>query len=85
MLFKLHEGYGIVRLMLECGGSLLRHFLEQGLVQEWFQDIAPVISGGTSLVVPGDFLPRELHLREVMIQQAGVDYILRGIVDKFRS
>ena len=85
MLFKLHEGYGIVRLMLECGGSLLRHFLEQGLVQEWFQDIAPVISGGTSLVVPGDFLPRELHLREVMIQQAGVDYILRGIVEKFRS
>ncbi len=81
VLRELHEHYGVVKLLLECGGKLLRQFLNQGLVQEWVQDIAPIISGGADSVVPGDFLPREIRLREVTVQQADVDYILRGILE----
>ena len=67
--------------MLECGGNLLRQFLEHGLVREWVQDIAPIICGGNASMIPGeDYLPNELHLSEVTIQQAGIDFILRGLV-----
>ena len=81
VLRELNERYGVIRLLLECGGNLLRQFLEQGLVQEWVQDIAPIIGGGTNLMIPGNFLPREIRLREVTVQQADVDYILRGILE----
>lgn len=81
MLRELHERYDVVRLMLECGGNLLRQFLEQGLVNEWVQDMSPIISGGPCSFLPGDFLPRELRLNEVTVRQAGRDYILHGLVD----
>lgn len=81
MLRELHSRYGVVRLMLECGGTLLRKFLEVNLVQEWMQDMSPIIGGGPFSIVPGDFLPSELHLHEVTVQQAGNDYILHGFMD----
>ncbi len=81
VLSELRDRYGVVRLMLECGGNLLRQFLEHGLVREWVQDIAPIICGGNASMIPGeDYLPNELHLSEVTIQQAGIDFILRGLV-----
>lgn len=58
-LETLYREYGVVQLMLECGGHLLRRFLEEGLINEWAQEICPVLAGGAAPVVPGDFLPRE--------------------------
>lgn len=62
-LEKLYREYGVVQLMLECGGTLLRRFAEEGLINEWAQEIVPVLSGGGDVLVPGDFLPAERHLQ----------------------
>ncbi len=78
MLRMLHTKYGVVRLMLECGGSLLRTFLEHDLVREWVQIVAPILCGGSEQLVPGTFLPREAHLRHLSVQSCGPDQILRG-------
>ena len=78
MLHSLYRERGIVTLMLECGGSLLRRFLEQGLVNEWMQDVAPILSGGAGECLPGDFLPQELHFTRESLVHAGQDIILRG-------
>lgn len=53
MLHRLYEERGIVNLMLECGGNLLRQFLEKGLINEWVQIITPTLTGGTDSVLPG--------------------------------
>lgn len=79
MLQRLYAEHGIITLMLECGGNLLRKFLNRGLVNEWVQDIAPILSGGATQVVPGDFLVRELHLEHTTFTRAGKDLIIRGI------
>ena len=80
MLQRLYKEQGIITLMLECGGNLLREFLDRGLVNEWVQDIAPILSGGAAQVVPGDFLACELHLERTTFTQAGKDLIIRGIL-----
>ena len=80
MLQRLYAEHGIITLMLECGGNLLREFLDRGLVNEWVQDIAPILSGGAAQVVPGDFLARELHLEHTTFTRAGKDLIIRGIL-----
>lgn len=78
VLHELYENYGVVRLMLECGGGLLRRFLEQGLVQEWVQVITPHLGGGPALLLPGDWLPAEYGLRGAEWQPVGQDMVLRG-------
>lgn len=78
MLAKLYEQRGVVRLLLECGGRLLRVFLEQGLVDEWVQVVTPYISGGADMLVPGPFLPAERQLCAAQLLQLGRDVILRG-------
>lgn len=81
MLEELYSKYGIVNLLLECGGRLLRHFLEEGLVNEWVQDIAPILGGGPAPMVPGDYLKRECKFREEEILACEPDIILRGILE----
>ena len=80
LLEKLHREYGIVRLMLECGGGLLRMFLEQNMVNEWVQIATPYLSGGEQLLLPGGFLPTERQLREIKAFPCGTDIILRGLL-----
>ena len=80
MLQRLYKERGIITLMLECGGTLLKEFLNRGLVNEWVQDIAPILSGGEAQAVPGDFLANELHLEHTTFTQAGRDIIIRGIL-----
>lgn len=78
MLHELYARYGVVRLMLECGGHLLRLFLEQGLVQEWVQVITPHLGGGEDLLLPGGWLPMEYGLSCVEYLPMGQDMVLRG-------
>lgn len=80
LLEKLYHEYGIVRLMLECGGNLLRTFLEQGLVNEWVQVITPYLSGGEHLLLPGGYLPAEKTLTRMESMTCGRDIILRGLL-----
>ncbi len=80
LLNELYTRYGIVNLMLECGGRLLRRFLEEGLVNEWMQSLSPMIGAGPDYVVPGDFLPAEFILQREEIIECGRDIIIRGIL-----
>ncbi len=80
LLAELYSQYGIITLMLECGGHLLRSFLEEHLVNEWVQDIAPILAGNGQPMLPGGYLPGEAHLEISEMQQCGVDRILRGVI-----
>ena len=78
LLNELYTRYGIVNLMLECGGRLLRRFLEEGLVNEWMQSISPMVGGGPDYVVPGDFLPQEFIFQQEQLIECERDIIIRG-------
>lgn len=77
-LNELYTRYGIVNLMLECGGRLLRRFLEEGLVNEWMQSISPMIGAGPDYVVPGEFLPQEFIFQREELIECERDIIIRG-------
>ncbi len=79
-LESLYKEYGIVQLMLECGGKLLRTFLEQGMVNEWMQIVTPRLCGGPDEMLPGDYLPRELAFEPEYHQSCGTDILIRGII-----
>lgn len=78
LLNELYTRYGIVNLMLECGGRLLRRFLEEGLVNEWMQSISPMVGAGPDYVVPGDFLPQEFIFQREELIECERDIIIRG-------
>ena len=78
LLNELYTRYGIVNLMLECGGRLLRRFLEEGLINEWMQSISPMIGAGPDHVVPGEFLPQEFIFQREELIECGRDIIIRG-------
>lgn len=80
MLHALYEQQGVVNLMLECGGNLLRKFLEAGLINEWVQIITPRLTGGPDLVVPGYFMPDERKFEQEELIPSGKDIILRGLI-----
>ena len=80
LLNELYTRYGIVNLMLECGGRLLRYFLEQGLVNEWMQSISPMIGAGPDFVVPGEFLTQEFIFQREELVECERDIIIRGIL-----
>ncbi|MBO5684514.1 MAG: bifunctional diaminohydroxyphosphoribosylaminopyrimidine deaminase/5-amino-6-(5-phosphoribosylamino)uracil reductase RibD [Akkermansia sp.] len=80
ILNELYTRYGVVNLMLECGGRLLRRFLEDGLVNEWMQSISPMVGAGPDSVVPGDFLPNEFIFQREELIECGRDIIIRGIL-----
>lgn len=79
-LETLYSDYGVVQLMLECGGSLLRRFSEEGLINEWAQEICPYLSGGPDMVLPGDFLPAEASFRLEHTESIDGHVLLRGIL-----
>ncbi len=81
LLEPLYRERGVVRLMLECGGGLLRRFLEDGLVDEWVQILTPTLGGGEALAIPGGYLPQEQHFLRESCLQSGPDLILRGIIE----
>lgn len=82
MLQNLYRKQGIVNLMLECGGHLLRRFLEEGLVDEWVQIITPHIGGGEELLLPGTFLSCEKLFSREECYPLGGDIVLRGLIKR---
>lgn len=78
LLNELYTRYGVVNLMLECGGRLLRRFLEEGLVNEWMQSISPMVGAGPDFLVPGEFLPREFIFQQESLIECERDIIIRG-------
>lgn len=78
MLEEIHSQHGVTRLMLECGGRLLRMFLEMKLVNEWVQIITPYLGGGDDMLLPGAYLPTEQNLANMQAIHSGRDIILRG-------
>lgn len=78
LLNELYTRYGVVNLMLECGGRLLRQFLEEGLVNEWMQSISPMIGAGPDFLVPGAFLPQEFIFQRESLIECERDIIIRG-------
>ncbi len=80
VLEPLYRERGVVRLMLECGGGLLRSFLEAGLVNEWVQVVTPTLGGGEALMVPGDYLAQERRWTREAVELSGGDVVLRGVV-----
>lgn len=80
MLQSLYEEHDVVNLMLECGGRLLRTFLEEGLINEWVQIVTPQISGGPDLLLPGYYLPQERRFEQEELIPSGKDIIVRGLV-----
>ncbi len=81
LLEPLYRERGIVRLMLECGGGLLRRFVEEGLVNEWVHILTPTLGGGEALAIPGGYLKQEKHWRQETLLHSGNDVILRGIIE----
>ncbi len=82
VLEPLYRERGVVRLMLECGGGLLRQFLEAGLVDEWVHILTPTLGGGEALAIPGGYLASEHHFVQESCQTSGPDVILRGILQE---
>ncbi len=80
LLEPLFRERGVVQLMLECGGTLLRRFVEEGLVNEWVQVMTPTLSGGEALAIPGAYLAEEGRLLLEAPCMSGGDVILRGTV-----
>ncbi len=81
LLEPLYRERGVVSLMLECGGSLLRRFVEERLVNEWVQVITPTLGGGGQLAIPGDYLAQEAHWQQEAVIHSGRDIILRGTLE----
>lgn len=79
-LTRLYEERGIVNLMLECGGKLLRPFFEHNLVNECLFDIAPILGGGSDLALPGDFLPTERRFHMEERREVAGNTLLRGTI-----
>lgn len=81
LLEELYQKHGIVQIMLECGGSLLKQFLEEELINEWVQIICPFISGGKHQLIPDiNYLCPEVKLQESTWTRSGSDMIIRGII-----
>lgn len=80
MLHALYEQQGVVNLMLECGGNLLRAFLEAGLVNEWVQILTPRITGGPDALLPGYFMPCERFFEQEELIPSGQDIIIHGLI-----
>ncbi|MEX0781194.1 MAG: bifunctional diaminohydroxyphosphoribosylaminopyrimidine deaminase/5-amino-6-(5-phosphoribosylamino)uracil reductase RibD [Dehalococcoidia bacterium] len=72
----------ITSIWAEGGGTLLGSLFEEGLVDEVWAFLAPVIIGGTGLPAVGgpgvDFVADAWRLRDVTSERVGDDILVRG-------
>ncbi len=81
-LSQLYEHYGIVQLMLETGGQLLKPLLQGGHIQEWVQIVTPHIAGGPHQLIAGaDYMDAEPQFTDISWTDAGQDRIFRALID----
>ncbi|MFT5633514.1 MAG: diaminohydroxyphosphoribosylaminopyrimidine deaminase [Rubritalea sp.] len=72
---------GCNTVLLECGGVLMRQFLEQGLVDEVAVFFAPMLTGGGDFGFGvGEHLKKSLALEKIQVKQLGDDVLFRGVV-----
>lgn len=72
---------GCNSVLLECGGVLMRQFIEQGLVDEVAVFFAPLLTGGDDFGFGvGGHLEKSLALDNMQVKQVGDDVMLRGVV-----
>ena len=69
---------GVTSVMLESGGRLLTHALEEGLVNEMILYIAPVLGGGENRLIRSEGIVGSL--RDVEVTTIGSDIRVRGKV-----
>lgn len=71
---------GIQSVLIEGGGHTLGRAFADNLVNEVFFYIAPVISGGRTMVLGDNLLPRSLPLLHPRYQQIGPDMLVHGLL-----
>ena len=69
---------GVTSVMLESGGRLFTHALEEGLVNEVILYLAPVLGGGDHRLIPTEGVAG--RLKDVEVSLIGPDIRVRGIV-----
>lgn len=74
---------GCNSVLLECGGVLMRQFLEQGLVDEVAVFFAPMLTGGVDFGFGvGEHLQKSFAIDQMQVKQLGNDVLFRGAVRK---
>ena len=74
---------GCNTVLLECGGVLMRQFIEQCLVDEVAIFFAPMLTGGADFGFGvGEHLKKSLALDKMQVKQLGEDVLFRGVVKK---
>jgi riboflavin-specific deaminase-like protein len=85
----LRADYGVERLVCEGGGTLLRSFAAEDLLDELHLTICPRIFGGigapTLTGLPGKFLPKSTQLRLVEMRRAGDECFTRWSVVRSKA
>lgn len=69
---------GVASVMLESGGRLLTHALEEGLVNEMILYLSPVLGGGIKRLICSEGIVGSL--RDVEVTMVGPDIRIRGKV-----
>ncbi len=81
LLHSLYREHGVIQLMLECGASLLKEWLERGLIQQWVQIITPHLAAGPHELLAGeDYLALEPQWEESSWSPSGADMIYRALI-----
>lgn len=74
---------GCSTVLLECGGRLMRQFVEEDLIDEYYLFYAPIITGGEDFGFGlGHHLNRSFKLKEVKSQQIDQDTLIHGVVER---
>jgi len=72
---------GCNAVLLECGGVLIRQFIEKGLVDEIAVFFAPIITGGSDFGFGvGEHLTKSYSVKQLHVTQLGSDYLFRGVL-----
>jgi len=89
-LLKHLGSMGIQSVLVEGGAGVLGSFYDQGLVDEAFFFLAPIVIGGTDAraAIGGlgaDRLSRAARLKEASIRQLNDNWLVRGVVSKLEE